>query len=159
MLKRIYLETSVISFLTARQATDVVLAGHQESTHLFWKQRNDYELFISDMVIQECEKGDAECAQNRMIAIQGLPVLNVDNEVERLASELIIKGAVPKKSLEDAVHIAVASVNAIDFIVTWNFKHINNPFMKQQIRTVIVNLGYAMPEICSPEELLEATHE
>lgn len=159
MMTRIYIETSVISFLTARQSKDVVLAGHQASTHIFWSRKKDFELFISDMVIQECEKGDADCAQSRIQAITGLPVLSVDKEVEHLASELINKGAIPKKSLEDAVHIAVASVSAIDFIVTWNFKHINNPFMKQQIRNVIVNQGYAMPEICSPDELLEAIDE
>ncbi|MEI7945839.1 MAG: type II toxin-antitoxin system VapC family toxin [bacterium] len=158
-MKRIYIETSVISFLTARPSKDVVLAGHQASTHIFWKSKNAYELFISDMVIQECEKGDADCAQSRIQAITGLPVLNVDKEVERLASELIRRNAIPKNSVEDAVHIAVASVSAIDFIVTWNFKHINNPFMKQQIRAVIINQGYTMPEICSPEELLEANDE
>ena len=159
MIKRIYIETSVISFLTARPSKDVVLAGHQESTHIFWKSKDAYELFISDMVIQECEKGDSDCAQSRIQAIEGLPVLNVDKQVERLASALIRKNAIPINSLEDAVHIAVASVSAIDFIVTWNFKHINNPFMKQKIRTVINDQGYTMPEICSPEELLEANNE
>jgi hypothetical protein len=149
----------VISFLTARPSKDVVLAGHQASTHIFWKSKDAYELFISDMVIQECEKGDSDCAQNRIQAIEGLPVLNVDKQVERLASALIRKNAIPKNSLEDAVHIAVASVSAIDFIVTWNFKHINNPFMKQKIRSVINDQGYTMPEICSPEELLEANNE
>lgn len=149
----------MISFLTARPSKDVVLAGHQASTRIFWEGKDDYELFISDMVIQECEKGDADCAQSRIQAITGLPVLNVDKDVELLASELIRRNAIPKHSLEDAVHIAVASVSAIDFIVTWNFKHINNPFMKQQIRAVINDQGYTMPEICSPEELLEATHE
>jgi hypothetical protein len=149
----------VISFLTARPSKAVVLAGHQASTHIFWKSKDAYELFISDMVIQECEKGDSDCAQNRIQAIEGLPVLNVDKQVERLASALIRKNAIPKNSLEDAVHIAVASVSAIDFIVTWNFKHINNPFMKQKIRSVINDQGYTMPEICSPEELLEANNE
>jgi hypothetical protein len=157
--KRIYIETSVISFLTARPSKDLVLTGHQASTHNFWKTKDAYEVFISDMVIQECEKGDTDCAQSRILAIKGLPVLNVDKEVELLASELIRKNAVPKNSLEDAIHIAVASVSVIDFIVTLNFKHINNPFMKQQIRAVIINQGYTMPEICSPEELLEANDE
>lgn len=149
----------MISFLTARPSKDVVLAGHQASTHFFWDRKSDYELFISDMVIQECEKGDPDCVQSRIQSIKGVPVLNVDKEVERLASELIRQNAIPRNSPEDAVHIAVASVSAIDFIVTWNFKHINNPFMKHQIRTVIMNQGYTMPEICSPEELLEAIDE
>lgn len=159
MLKRIYIETSVISFLTARPSKDVVLAGHQASTQIFWERKRDYELFISDMVIQECEKGDPDCALSRIQAIKGLPVLNVDKDVENLASELIRQSAIPRNSPEDAIHIAVASVSAIDFILTWNFKHINNPFMKNQIRTVILNQGYTMPEICSPEELLEAVDE
>jgi len=113
-------------------------------------------LFISDLVIQECERGDADCAQNRLKSITDIPALNIDREVALLAAELIRKKAVPKNSLEDAVHIAVASISKIDFIVTWNFKHINNPFMKQLIRNIVTDNGYNMPEICSPEELLEA---
>ena len=156
MKKRVYIETSVISFLTARPSNNIVLAGHQSSTHEFWDKKGSYELFISDLVIQECEKGDADCAQNRLEAITDIPALNIDREVELLAGELISKKTVPKNSLEDAVHIAVASISEIDFIVTWNFKHINNPFMKQLIRNIVTDNGYNMPEICSPEELLEA---
>jgi len=113
-------------------------------------------MYISDMVIQECGRGDANCAQKRLQVISGIPALSVDQDVEKLTLELLNKKAVPQNSLEDAVHIAVASVSEIDFIVTWNFKHINNPFMKQQIRNVVEGMGYTMPEICSPEELLEA---
>ncbi len=156
MKRRVYIETSVISFLTARLSGNVVLAGHQSSTREFWIHRKRYELFISDLVVRECEKGDGGQARLRVEAIAGLPLLDVDPEVEALASELIGKKAVPENSVEDALHIAVAAVNNVDFIVTWNFKHINNPAMKRHIGNVVLGMGYGMPEICSPEELEEA---
>ena len=125
MKKRVYIETSVIGFLTARPSANVVLAGHQASTQEFWNGRNRHDLFISDLVVQECEKGDADRSLLRTKAIDGLPLLDMDSDVELLASELIKKKAIPQNSVEDALHIAVAAVNAIDFIVTWNFKHIS----------------------------------
>ncbi len=156
MKRRVYIETSVVSFLTARLSSNVVLAGHQESTRGFWAHRERYELFISDMVVRECEKGDVGRAKLRAEAIDGLPLLDIDSEVEVLAAELVRKKAVPENSLEDALHIAVAAVNNVDFIVTWNFKHINNPVMQRHIGGVVRGMGYGMPEICSPEELEEA---
>jgi len=156
MKKRVYIETSVISFLTSRPSGNVVLAGHQASSQGFWEERGKYELFISDMVVQECEKGDVERARLRREAINGLAVLDVDMEVELLAKALIDANAVPENFLEDAIHIAVAAAGNVDFIVTWNFKHINNPAMKRRIANVVLGKGYEMPEICSPEELQEA---
>jgi len=156
MKRRVYIETSTIGFLTARLSDNVVLAGHQASTREFWMHRGRYELFISDLVVQECEKGDVNQARHRIEAIASFPVLDIDPEVEALAAELIKKKAVPENSVEDAVHIAVAAVNNVDFIVTWNFKHINNPTMKRHIGNVVLGMGYGMPEICSPEELEEA---
>jgi predicted nucleic acid-binding protein len=156
MKRRVYIETSVISFLTARRPSNVVLAGHQASTRDFWMHRERYELFISDLVVRECERGDIDQARLRTEAINGFPVLDIDPEVEALASELIGKKAVPENSLEDALHIAVAAVNNVDFIVTWNFKHINNPTLKRHVGNVVLGMGYGMPEICSPEELEEA---
>ena len=156
MKRRVYIETSVVSFLTARPSSNVVLAGHQISTRDFWIHRDRYELFISEMVVRECERGDAERAKLRTDAIDGLPLLDIDSETEALATELVRKKAVPENSVEDALHIAVAAVNNVDFIVTWNFKHINNPAMKRHIGNVVRGMGYGMPEICSPEELEEA---
>ncbi|VGO18431.1 type II toxin-antitoxin system VapC family toxin [Pontiella sulfatireligans] len=156
MKNLVYLETSVIGFLTARQSNDLILAGHQASTRSFWESRDRYDLVISDLVVQECEQGDAVRAKLRTEAIDGIPVLDISLEVESLATVLVKKKAVPENSVEDAIHIAVAAVGGVDFIVTWNFKHINNPTMKQIIRNVVVTEGYAMPEICSPEELDEA---
>ena len=89
MKQRVYIERSVISFLTARPSKNVVLAGHQASTQAFWNNKEEYELYISDMVLQECTKGDVDCAQNRLQVVSEIPVLNVDQDVEKLASELL----------------------------------------------------------------------
>ena len=107
MKRRVYIETSVIGFLTARLSNNVVLAGHQASTREFWTHRRRYELFISDLVVRECEKGDVDQARLRDEAIAGLPVLDIGPEVEALTAELIGKKAVPENSVEDALHIGL----------------------------------------------------
>jgi len=153
----LYIETSVVSYLVGRPSTNTIVAGHQAATQELWPILEDrFVVHISDLVVQEASQGDAAQAALRLEALAGLPVLDVDGEVERVAGVLLGQKAVPEKCPEDAVHIAVAAVSGMDLIVTWNFKHINNPLMKQRMRTVLADVGYAFPEICSPDELLEA---
>jgi len=103
--------------------------------------------------VEEAETGDAGAVQRRQEAIVGLPVLEVTDEAQQLATHLIIKKLVPKTSLEDALHIALATIHGMHFLLTWNFRHINNAEMKARIRDEIEVLGYKCPVICSPEEL------
>ncbi|TVR56727.1 MAG: PIN domain-containing protein [Candidatus Competibacteraceae bacterium] len=150
---RIYIETSIVSYLVARQSRDVIIAGHQLATQVFWDMLTEFEVYLSDMVLQEVSKGDPEQAQLRLQALTGFPVLEIDDEARNIADQLIAGKAVPKNCPEDALHIAVAAVNGMDIMVTWNFKHINNPLTKAKMRQIIENQGYAFPEICSPDEL------
>ncbi|MCP4268363.1 MAG: type II toxin-antitoxin system VapC family toxin [Candidatus Brocadiaceae bacterium] len=155
MLK-VYIETSVISYYTSKISRDIVIAGHQVSTKDFWNKLNSNELIpvISALVIKEASQGDIEVARKRRDAIQGFLVLDISKEAEELANLLIEKHGIPSESPEDALHIAIASVEKIDFITTWNFKHINNPFTKNKIKEIIENAGYICPVLASPDELL-----
>jgi hypothetical protein len=116
-------------------------------------------VFISDTVVEEASCGDEEKVQERLWAIRSFSILEIDLKTQELAIKLVREKAVPEKFPEDALHIAVAAINNVEFILTWNFKHINNPFMIKKISEVITNSGYSMPVICSPEEFMEARHD
>ena len=159
MKRTIYIETSVVSYLVAEMSENILVSGHQLVTHSFWKTLSNYSVFISDTVVMEASCGDAEKAQRRLWEIRDFSVLEADIKTQELAKSLVSEKAVPEKCPEDAVHIAVAAVHDIEFIVTWNFKHINNPFMMRKISSVVMKHGYSIPVICSPEEFMEAEHD
>ena len=157
MSKRVYIETTVVSYLTARPSRDLVVAAHQEATRELWaKLVSDFDTYISALVYQEAGRGDADRAQERLAAINCFDMLDVDQEAQALARKIIAGEAIPQAYPEDALHVAVAAVNGMDILVTWNFTHLNNPFTRRLIRQVVENGGYACPEICSPDELLES---
>lgn len=156
----VYIETSVVSYLAGRPSQNTIIAGHQAATQELWSALAiRFSPYISDLLLQEAGQRDPAQAKTRLDAVDGFPVLDVDEEVERVAGMLVESKAVPATCPEDAVHIAVAAVYGMDLIVTWNFKHINNPVMKQIMRDVLASADYRLPEICSPDELLEATDE
>lgn len=158
MKQRLYIETTVVSYLTGRATRDLVIAAHQEETRALWPRLlGEFETYISALVYDEASRGDPEAAQKRLDSVKSFPVLDVDDEAKVLASQLVSGNAIPKDNPEDALHIAVAAVNGVDVLVTWNFTHINNPFKRMMIRQVVENAGYRCPEICSPDELMEAT--
>lgn len=151
---KIYLETTVISYLTARPSRDLVVAGRQETTREKWSHIiQDYEPYISALVLQEARQGDPEAAQKRIEAIRDFPVLDITIATQTLATQLLAHQGIPKEYPEDALHIAVATMNAMDVLLTWNFSHLNNAFTRSHIRQIIEQEGYQCPEICSPEEL------
>ncbi|HHT9116197.1 MAG: hypothetical protein A2545_06380 [Planctomycetes bacterium RIFOXYD2_FULL_41_16] len=155
MKETVYIETSVVSYFASKPGRDLVIAGRQEITREKWpKILEFFEVYISTLVLQEAEQGDPEAAQKRLNVITNLPVLAITDEVEKLASILISEGPIPDKNPEDALHIAIATVNGIDYLLTWNFTHINNAQMKSKIISVVEKYGYPCPIICSPEELL-----
>ncbi|RLA07353.1 MAG: hypothetical protein DRQ51_06260 [Gammaproteobacteria bacterium] len=153
-MQKLYIETSVVSYKVAQPSESITTMAHQIATISMWQKINKFDVFISDTVVAEAEKGNQKQANLRIEAIKKFKVLPIDNEVKELAEKLMDKFAVPKTCPEDALHIAVAAINEIDFIITWNFKHINNPFMKNKIRLIIEKLGFECPVICSPEEFL-----
>ena len=158
-MQKIYIETSVISYLTARPSKNIVIAGHQIVTKDFWEQIDINNTFISELVLLEAGKGDEVAAKMRLDAIDSLKKLPIDEDCKKLAQVLIDKKAIPEEFPEDALHIAVASVNNMDVIVTWNFKHINNPATRKSIKHAISEAGYNVPELCSPEEFLGDNYE
>ena len=156
MKKRIYVETTVVSYLTARPSRDILVAGHQEATRELWPHLSStYETYISALVFEEAGKGDSAQAKMRLTAIEPFLMLDIDDEARTLAQKIIAGKAVPAEYPEDALHIAIAAVNGIEVILTWNFAHMNNPFTRKMVRRIIETEGYECPEICSPEELLE----
>lgn len=159
MKQRVYIETSVVSYLVADSSTDIRIASHQLATKACWSRLIEYGVFVSDTVVEEASRGNADQSQKRLSAIKNFEVLEITQDVQKLAFNLIYNKAVPAKCPEDALHIACAAVNNIEIVLTWNFKHINNPFMLNKIRQVVVDSGWSMPVICSPEEFLEAGNE
>jgi predicted nucleic acid-binding protein len=156
MKKRVYVETTVVSYLTARPSRDLMVAGHQEATRELWPElAARYETYVSALVYEEAGGGDPQQARMRLAAIELFPMLDIDDEARTLAEEIIAGGGIPAEFPEDALHVAVAAVNGIDVVITWNFAHLNNPFTRIMVRQIVEGVGYRCPEICSPEELLE----
>lgn len=153
---RIYVETSVISYLTARPSRDLIVAARQEATREWWESRGvKFAAFSSQLVLNEVSAGDPEAALKRLTTCQSLPLLPIDAHCEALAEQLISTGAVPSTEQEDALHIALATLAGVDFIATWNFAHLVGPVAKFRLQLAIQQLGHATPILATPEELLE----
>jgi predicted nucleic acid-binding protein len=156
MKKHVYIETTVVSYLTAKPSRDIMIAGHQEATRELWaKLSSRYETYVSALVFEEAGRGDPDQAQMRLAAIANFPMLDIEEEARSLAEKIITKKGIPAEYPEDALHIAVAAINGVEVIITWNFAHLNNPFTRKKVRKIVEAEGYSCPEICSPEELLE----
>ena len=156
MKKGVYIETVVVSYLTGRPSRDVRAAAWQQITSQWWEDvRADFDLFISELVIVEVSAGNPEAATRRVEALQGIAELSIDEEVKELADQLISKGGFPLGAEADALHVAVAAVHQIDYLLTWNFRHIDNAAKKPIIRSICIAAGYSYPEICTPMELLQ----
>lgn len=154
MVESVYVESSVISYLVARPSRDVVISARQTITEKWWRKRkHEYELYISALVVQEIGQGDTESAEKRLNAVENIPLVATSPEAQRLAEDLVAKGAVPPNSEEDALHIGLAAAAGIVFLLTWNFKHINNAHTKAAITAVVESRGFVCPILCSPEEL------
>ncbi len=155
MKRKVYLETSIISYYTARPSRDLVTAARQEITHEIWPVlQGEFDIYISALVIQEASRGDEEAARKRLNALSDFSVLELKPQAQELAKSLIAENAIPANAEEDALHIAVASLNGMEFLLTWNFSHINNAFKKSKIIRAIEEQGFIPPEICSPEEFI-----
>jgi predicted nucleic acid-binding protein len=156
MKKRVYVETTVVSYFTARPSRDIIIAAHQETTRDLWADLTaKYETYISAIVYQEAGKGDPDQAKMRLAAMETFSMLDIDEDARFLAERIIAGRGIPADYPEDALHIAVAAVNGMDVLVTWNLAHLSNPFTRRAIRKIVEGEGYACPEICSPQELLE----
>ena len=150
----VYLETTIPSYLTARPSSNLIIAGEQAITREWWESRKAmYRLFISEAVVEEACRGDAKAARKRLEAISDLEELSIDESVLSLTREILGTGLIPEKASADALHIAVASRHGIDYLVTWNCKHIANAEIIRRISYVISKCSYFVRIICTPREL------
>jgi len=156
MKPKVYLETSVISYLASRPSRDLIMAAHQQITQEWWeKRRGKFELLVSQLVLQEASSGDKSAAERRNSFVKGLAQVQVSNAVIELAQKLLQVSALPVTEFADAVHVAAAAVHGVDYLLTWNLKHIANAVTRHKIESACRESGYEPPIICTPEELLE----
>lgn len=153
-LEKVYIETSVISYLTSRPSRDVVIAGHQQTTRDWWEsQRQQFELVASQLVVREASVGDTTFAQQRLEALEGVVLLTISEAALTLARLLVERGPLPQKAAVDALHIAIAVTNGIEYLLTWNCKHIANANMRSQVERLCRTQGYEPTIICTPNQL------
>ena len=154
MPESVYIESSIISYLTSRPSRDVIKAGRQVITSDWWlNTKSKFEVYISALVEEEISGGDPMAAAKRLQAVANIPSILITHEAQLLADALVLSKAVPGNSVRDALHIAIAATQGIDYLLTWNFKHTNNAETKALMARVIEADGWACPILCSPEEL------
>lgn len=150
----VYIETTVIGHVAARQQPDIVVAARQLSSRRWWGIRDRYRLVVSQIVVDECSAGDTTAASERLELINNIPILAVSADAQSIADDLIANYGIPASEPRDALHISIAAVNGIQYLVTWNFRHIANAETRSIIERVCRQNGYVPPLICSPDELL-----
>ena len=156
MKPKVYIETTIVSYLAARPSRDLIVAGHQQITHEWWHTaRPSFAAVSSQLVAREAGAGDSEAAVARLAFLAGLTLLEISEEALTLAQRLLQSKAIPQEFPEDALHVAVAVVNGIEYLLTWNYKHLANAGMRSKIEATCRELGYEAVVICTPEELME----
>lgn len=156
MKPKVYLETTIVSYLAAWPSRDVVMAANQQTTRDWWARHNaDSDLYTSDIVVQEARAGDPDAARRRLEILEVATELNITEESKALAARLVDQVPLPRKAQVDALHIAVATVNGMDYLLTWNCTHIANAALRHRIEAVCRASGCEPPVICTPQELLE----
>jgi hypothetical protein len=156
-MESIYLETSVVSYLAAPISRDLLTAAKQQVTQEWWNlSRHRYELYVSDLVEQEAARGDPAQAQQRLSLMHGVVRLSTNQDAENLAGEFLRRSSLPAHALADATHIALATVFAVDFLLTWNCRHIANPHILKKLTAIAASEGYELPMVCTPIVLQSA---
>ena len=154
-MESVYLETSFISYLVARPSRDLLVAAHQQTTLEWWSERRpEFACYVSQVVIDEASSGDPDESKKRMEVVDELPVLEITSDAEELTRVILAAEIIPAKAVRDAAHIAVATVHGIDYLLTWNCKHLANAQIMRRIGSVCNDEGYNMPLICTAEELM-----
>ena len=155
MKPRVYVETSIISYLTSSPSRDLIVAAHQQITREWWSASDRFDLYASQIVIREAQDGDPNAAASRLSVLEEINVLELTPQAQELAHHFVQEIPFPAKAAVDALHIAVAVVNGMDYLLTWNCAHIANAAMRHKIEAVCRSMGYEVPVICTPEELME----
>jgi PIN domain-containing protein len=156
MKPKLYVETTIVGYLTGRLSRDTVTAGHQRTTRQWWKERRHaFELYCSEVVVEEAGEGDKREAAERLAQLAGIPVLDLSPGALALSGRLLKRKAIPARSEYDAFHLAIAAVNKIDYLLTWNCRHLANASLRPFLERICKKAGYHCPIICTPDELLE----
>ena len=152
----VYLETTIVSYLVSRPSRNIVVAARQEITKEWWNSRRPaFDIFISERVIYEAAAGDEIASRKRLDILKGITVLELSDAAVNLADKLFVELALPRQALEDAFHIAISVTCGMDYLLTWNCKHIANALLRHKIRRIAETNGYLAPVICTPQELME----
>ena len=155
MAQRVYLETSIISYLAARPSRDLVTAARQQLTHEWWAlRRTAFEVCVSELVIAEAAAGDRDAADRRAQFIRDIALLSITDEAVDLAQKLVEAARLPTRAAADALHISVAAVHGIDYLLTWNSTHIANAEFRPKVEQACRNSGFEPPVLCTPDELM-----
>lgn len=155
-MERVYVETTIPSYLTAKPTDNLIAGARQLITQRWWESEgNRFQLFVSDIVYLECSQGDKDAATRRLAVIADLPTLAIDEEAIELGQALFDALDIPEKARDDALHIAVACRHKVDYLLSWNFKHIVNASTTRKLCHFINKTDYPLPQICTPEELIQ----
>ncbi|MGG6237616.1 type II toxin-antitoxin system VapC family toxin [Nodosilinea sp. AN01ver1] len=155
MTETVYIETSILGYLTARPSRDLVVAANIEITREWWEtRRNDFQLYSSQAVVKETSKGDIQVASQRLEIIRSFTLLDLNQSVISLAGQFLGRSNLPAKADIDAIHIAAATIHSMDYLLTWNCKHIANAQIQRKLAEVSLDFGYELPILCTPYELL-----
>jgi hypothetical protein len=156
----VYVETTVIGSIAGRWHPNPLIAARQSAARIWWSQaRTQWELFVSQLVVDECLAGDPDAAQERVNELSGIPRLRITEAARDLADSLMRRNAIPASEPRDALHIGIAAAHGIQYLVTWNFKHIANATLRDRISDVCREVGHEPPIICTPEELAGMTDD
>lgn len=155
-MERVYIETTVPSYLAAKPSENVIAMARQLETQRWWDEcRLGFELYASDVVLLECQRGDAIASERRLQLMRGIPLLEISGECLDLATGIFQALQLPTRASDDALHIAIASVHKMDYLLSWNFRHIVNAAMIRKLdQHFDTNTIYRLPQICTPEELM-----
>ncbi|MBN3945293.1 MAG: type II toxin-antitoxin system VapC family toxin [Nostoc sp. NMS7] len=155
MSETVYIETSILGYLTARSTRNLILAANIEVTKEWWEsRRSSFTLYVSQVVLDEVTRGDTEIALKRLQILEVLPLVELNRAVKNLSAQFLARSNLPPKASDDAVHIAAATVHGLDYLLTWNCKHIANAQIQRKLAEISFDLGYELPIICTPYELL-----
>ena len=155
MKPKLYLETTIVSYLAARPSRNAMIRVRQQSTQAWWDARlADFEIYISDVVRLEAADGDAAPAGKRLALLDSFPILKGSSASGELANALIEPGRLPSKAVRDAAHLAIAATNQMHFLLTWNFRHIANREILENVEIICGRHGCKCPIVCTPDELM-----
>jgi hypothetical protein len=155
MKAKVYIETTIPSYLVARPSRDLLIAGHQQLTRHWWDMRSPtFDLYVSEAVLEEASAGNPILARKRMEFLADISILALTDGILKLAESLVIEGPIPRKAAVDALHIAIATSYACEYLLTWNCRHIANAEIQRKARLVVGRYGFDLPAVCTPEELM-----